>query len=128
MKTAIATTLTALLVMGVGTAFAASPLANGSQNMPTPSGTPTQQSPGAQSGCSGQYPDFSQLDTKHQGYLTKKEVKKVPGLKEAFKKADTDHNGKLSQSEYAAWVQSKCGPSGQGQLQNQTPPPSLSQN
>ncbi|MGH8281341.1 MAG: hypothetical protein ACRERZ_04025 [Gammaproteobacteria bacterium] len=121
MKTAIAATVTTLLALGLGTAFAAAPQNKPQPNMQTPPSMnqPAHTNPNA---CTSKYPDFYKVDTKHQGYITKKEASKVPGLKAAFKKADTDHNGKLSEAEYAAWQQSKCGSMGQSQGQMPQPP------
>ncbi|MGA9851760.1 MAG: EF-hand domain-containing protein [Gammaproteobacteria bacterium] len=112
MKTAIATTLATLLALGVGVAFAGTPQNASQQNMQTPTMAQHATPADPQNACSSKYPDFNQVDTAHQGYITKKEARKVPGLVQSFKKADTDHNGKLSQAEYKAWVQSKCGSMG----------------
>ena len=119
MKTAIAMTLATLLTVGVGTAFAApsSPLI--SQDNPPPPAMPQQQQPGnPQAGCTNQYPVFSELDKGGRGYITKKQAKQVPQLEKEFKQANTSHDGKLTEAEYTAWVQSQCG-------SGQTLPPPL---
>jgi hypothetical protein len=61
-----------------------------------------------QSACDSKYPSFKQLVSKHRQYITREEANRVPGLKQAFNEADSDHNGKLDEAEYSAWVQSKC--------------------
>ncbi|MGA9855556.1 MAG: EF-hand domain-containing protein [Gammaproteobacteria bacterium] len=123
MKNVIAIISGIVLAISLGTVFAGNGPTSGAQDMQMPraaSQTPSD----PQNACNTKYPSFSQLDTKHKDYLTIKEVTHVPGLKSAFKKADTDHNGKLSQSEYTAWVQSQCRSSMSQQSQGQmTPPP-----
>lgn len=121
MKTAIAMTFAMLLTVGVGTAFAAaSPLLIRQDNSQPTQAMPQQQQPqpgNPQAGCTNQYPVFSKLDKSGQGYITKKQAKQVPQLAKEFKQANTSHDGKLTEAEYTAWVQSQCG-SGQA-----LPPP-----
>ncbi len=123
MKNVIAVISGIVLAISLGAAFAGNTPASGKQDMQNPeqaSQTPSD----PQNACNTKYPSFSQLDTKHKDYLTKKEVSRVHGLEQAFKKADTDHNGKLSDSEYTAWVESHCKSSMLNQQpQGQTPPP-----
>lgn len=59
--------------------------------------------------CAKKFPVFSRLDARHNGEVTKQEARRVPQLEKDFKKADTNHNGKLSQAEYSAWVEDQCG-------------------
>jgi hypothetical protein len=53
-------------------------------------------------------PSFEQLDTAHHGYLTRSDVPKdVEGLKNLrmhFADADSNGNGRIEKSEYAAYV------------------------
>jgi hypothetical protein len=123
MKNLIAVISGMLFALSLGAAFAGNIQASGKQDMQRP--RPASQTPSdPQNACNTKYPSFSQLDTKHKDYLTKKEVSQVRGLENAFKKADTNHNGKLSDSEYTAWVASQCkgmlNQQSQGQM---TPPP-----
>ncbi len=48
------------------------------------------------------HPDFATLDVKQRGYLTKHDVKTHKWLSKNFAKCDADHDGHLSQDEYAA--------------------------
>lgn len=112
MKTIVATTLAAVLATSAaGVAFAAPPMSSRpGEQTPPPAMNPM--NPHAKSpkvSCASQYPSFSQLDTKGQGYVTKKEATAAPKLEMNFKKADTNHNGKVSRSEYTAWVRKQCG-------------------
>lgn len=50
------------------------------------------------SSSSGQWPSFSQIDKNSDGVIEKKEAKQAKGLN--FKDADSDKDGKVSQSEY----------------------------
>jgi len=122
MKTAIAMTLTLLLAAGLGTAFATPlPLLIRQDNSQSPPAMPQQQQPqpgNPQASCTNQYPVFSQLDKSGRGYITKKQAKQVPQLEKNFKKANTSHDGKLTEAEYTAWVQAQCGGPGQA-----LPPP-----
>jgi hypothetical protein len=47
-------------------------------------------------------PDFKTLDTKGNGYVTAHDVKSNKWLSKNFSKCDTDHDGHLSQQEYAS--------------------------
>jgi hypothetical protein len=49
----------------------------------------------------GTRPDFSTLDTKSNGYLTAHDVKSNKWLAKNFARCDSDHDGHLSQQEYA---------------------------
>jgi hypothetical protein len=49
----------------------------------------------------GTRPDFNILDTKHNGYLTAHDVKSNKWLTKNFTRCDSDHDGHLSQQEYA---------------------------
>jgi hypothetical protein len=49
----------------------------------------------------GKRPDFNTLDTKKNGYLTAGEVKSHKWLSKNFSSCDSDHDGHLSQEEYA---------------------------
>jgi hypothetical protein len=72
------------------------------QPMPQPS-----VAPGAAGNDSGA-PSFGDLDKDSHGYLTRSDLPKdVPALKMLrahFSEADLDHNGRLNNSEYAAYV------------------------
>jgi hypothetical protein len=124
MKNVIAVISGIVLAFSLGTAFAGNTQASGKQDMQMP--RPASQTPSdPQNACNSKYPSFSQLDTKHKDYLTKKEASRVPGLEHAFKKADTNHNGKLSDSEYTAWVDSQCRSMLRQQQPGQMTPPPL---
>jgi len=113
-----------VFALGLGVVCAGNAPASGKQDMQMP--RPAAQTPSdPQNACNAKYPSFSQLDTKHKDYLTKKEVSQVPGLEDAFKKADTNHNGKLSDSEYTAWVESQCKSMLRQQPQGEMPPPPI---
>ena len=45
-------------------------------------------------------------DANHDGFLDEKELEKAPGLRAAIKEVNTAHNGKISQQEIAARIQS----------------------
>jgi hypothetical protein len=47
-------------------------------------------------------PDFSKLDTKHQGSVTAPDVRNNAWLSKNFSRCDTDHNGTLTRAEYDA--------------------------
>lgn len=109
MKTALAITFAALLAGGMGTALAAPAPSLVRQNMPPAQSMPQQQTGPGQSACPNQFPVFSQLDKSGRGYITKKQAKQVPQLEKDFKKANTSHDGKLTEAEYTAWVEMQCG-------------------
>jgi hypothetical protein len=46
-------------------------------------------------------PDFNTMDTKNNGYLTARDVKSNKWLTKNFTRCDSDHDGHLSQQEYA---------------------------
>lgn len=123
MKSILAITLAVVFAVNLGAALASNLQGSNKQEMQMP--RPAQQTPASdpQNVCNRKYPDFSQLDSRHQGYITKKEAGRAPGLKHAFKKADTDHNGKLDQAEYDAWVQTQCNSANQQTQGQMTPPP-----
>jgi hypothetical protein len=56
-------------------------------------------------------PSFSDLDKQNHGALSRSDIpKNVEGLKSLrahFAESDTDHNGRISPSEYAAYAQSQ---------------------
>lgn len=109
MKTAIAITLATLMCAGASMALAAPAPALIRQDAQTPPSMTQQQSTNPQSTCTNQYPVFSQLDKSGRGYITKKQAKQVPQLEKDFRHANTSHNGKLTETQYTAWVQSQCG-------------------
>jgi hypothetical protein len=47
------------------------------------------------------HPDFAALDQNNRGYLTMDDVKYNPWLSSNFSRCDTNHDGHLSQQEYA---------------------------
>jgi hypothetical protein len=49
----------------------------------------------------GTRPDFGTLDTKNNGYVTAHDVKSNQWLAKNFARCDSDHDGHLSQQEYA---------------------------
>jgi len=73
-----------------------------------PSGTSSQPSTGQNKGTGNDMvgnstrPDFKTLDTSNNGYLTAKDVKSNKWLSKNFARCDTDHDGQLSQQEYAS--------------------------
>lgn len=104
MKTIIATTVAGMLALGASSVFA-------QQTPPQQTQTQTQQGnmqPVNPATCVSRYPQFSQLDTQHQGYISKQGATEIPGLSAIFKQADTNHDGKLTQTEYTTWVQKVC--------------------
>lgn len=108
MKTIIATTLAGLLCMGTGAAFAQQTPPPTEPQTPPPMRPMTQRPTSPETSCASRFPTFSQLDVKNQGQITRQEARQVPALEKGFKRADTDHNGKLSQMEYSRWVEKQC--------------------
>jgi hypothetical protein len=57
-------------------------------------------------------PSFGDLDKEHHGYLTRSEIPKdVEGLKSLrahFRESDSNGNGRLEPSEYAAYVEAQA--------------------
>ena len=51
---------------------------------------------------SADHPGFDTLDTGKKSYLTRHDVKRHAWLAKNFAKCDADHDGQLSQDEYAA--------------------------
>jgi Ca2+-binding EF-hand superfamily protein len=47
---------------------------------------------------------FQQLDTDADGFITKAEAARIPGVSERFTKFDTNKDGKLDRSEFATLV------------------------
>ncbi|MHB8404053.1 MAG: EF-hand domain-containing protein [Gammaproteobacteria bacterium] len=122
MKSILAITLAVVFAVSLGAALASNLQGSNKQDMQM--SRPAQQTAAvSQNACRSKYPSFSRLDSKHQGYITKEEARHVHGLLQAFKKADTDHNGKLEQAEYSAWVQSKCSNKHWQSQGRMTPPP-----
>lgn len=68
-------------------------------------------------------PSFGSLDKKHRGYLTRSDIPKdaegMEQLRAHFRETDTDHNSRLSPTEYAAYVQSQTPTSEQKPGQSQ---------
>lgn len=83
MKSVIATLFGTVLLSGA--AIAAMPLEHG--------------------GAKSSAPAFEQLDQNKDGALSESEASRVPGLD--FKKADTNHDRKLSRAEYETAAASK---------------------
>jgi hypothetical protein len=73
-----------------------------------PSGTSSQPSTGQDKSSGNDMvgqstrPDFKTLDTKNNGYVTAQDVKSNKWASKNFARCDTDHDGHLSQKEYAA--------------------------
>ena len=99
-RSIIVLTITALFGLGVTTAYAGTPAASAQPSQAAPASTDTSQST---------TPSFDDLDTHHHGYLLRSDIpKNVEALRELrlhFRDADTDGNGQLSRSEYAAYIQ-----------------------
>ncbi len=55
---------------------------------------------GSKDKASSNDPGFNNLDTNHDGYLTRAEAAKNPYLEKRFKEADRNGDGKLSRTEY----------------------------
>jgi Ca2+-binding EF-hand superfamily protein len=93
-KNAIAT----LCILGTLplTALAADP------GVPAATDSPTK---GNQTATSQTPAMFEQLDTNHDGYITKAEAERSADLKARFDKLDANHDGKISVQEYAKGVQ-----------------------
>jgi EF hand len=49
---------------------------------------------------------FQQLDSDADGFVTRAEATKIPGVAERFTKFDVDKDGKINRSEFAALVAS----------------------
>ena len=45
-------------------------------------------------------PEFTRLDTNHDGYVSRDEVKKIKDIEQAFGDADDNHDGKLDPDEF----------------------------
>jgi hypothetical protein len=56
---------------------------------------------GGQQGTRRTHPDFDTLDTGKKGYLTVHDVKTHPWLRKHFKQCNLNHDGHLTQDEYA---------------------------
>jgi Ca2+-binding EF-hand superfamily protein len=50
--------------------------------------------------------EFQQLDVDGDGFITRAEATKIPGVAERFAKFDANKDGKLDRSEFAALVAS----------------------
>lgn len=110
MKSIVTITFAAMLATGAGAVFATPPAQVPPPTKPPAVNPVTPHSPRQRSGCASYFPTFSQMDAKHQGAITKKEAEQVPSLEQHFAQADTNHNGKLSKTEYTDWVKKQCGP------------------
>lgn len=109
MNTIIASALAGMLALGSSAGFAQQTPPPAEPQMPPPAMNPTApRHTNPEESCVTKFPMFSQLDVQHTGEITKQEVRRVPLLERNFKKADVNHDGKLSQSEYGAWVQQQC--------------------
>lgn len=93
--------------------------ANTPQVQPKPQALPQAQSsnPAASAQDANGTPSFDQLDTNHDGKLTRSEIPRdVPALQQLrahFMEADSDGNGSLKPNEYAAYTASSTpSPSG----------------
>src|SRR2546423_10585384 len=52
--------------------------------------------------AAGERPSFRDLDTNHDGAISKSEAAAQPQLAEKFDQADKNHDGKLNRAEYTA--------------------------
>jgi hypothetical protein len=106
MKISVIPLTFAAATLAAGAAFAAPPPpAQQPANPPTKTTMRAHQahSMSKHSMSGGSMPSFNKLDTNHTGYLSTKEAASVPGLVTDWKGADTNHDGKISRSEYMAW-------------------------
>lgn len=49
-------------------------------------------------------PEWTRTDTDRDGFLTKEELVPFPSVLKQFEAIDSDRDGKISQAEYADWV------------------------
>lgn len=70
-------------------------------------GQATQSAPGAPAGKEAPAPLFTQLDTNHDGYVTKDEAKRSADVTARFAMLDADRDGKISASEFRNGMESK---------------------
>jgi hypothetical protein len=61
----------------------------------------TSTDPNQASKTTDKHPNFGSLDQNNRGYLTMDDVKYNPWLSANFARCDTNHDGRLSQQEYA---------------------------
>lgn len=103
MKISVIPLTLAAATLAAGAAFAAPPPAQQPSNPPPAMQTHHDHTMSRHSMSGGSMPSFNKLDMNHTGYLSKKEAGSVPGLVSDWKSADTNHDGKISRSEYMAW-------------------------
>ncbi len=98
-----------MLIMAAVIGLSAGTLAQASP--PAPSLSQQAEPASAASGNESALPSFDELDKQHHGVLSRSDIPKdIPGLKSLrshFAESDTDHNGRLSPGEYAAYVQNQ---------------------
>jgi hypothetical protein len=63
--------------------------------------------PGAPAGKEAPAPLFAQLDSNHDGYVTKDEAKRSADVTARFATLDADRDGKISASEFRNGMESK---------------------
>lgn len=95
------TTLATLLLLGALplAAVAADTMGRGSS-----SSNPTSSSTSARD---DQTQLFNQLDSNHDGYVSKEEARRSADVTSRFKELDADHDGKISSEEYRKGEQPK---------------------
>lgn len=69
---------------------------------PSSGASPTQSAPAAQDQVP---PMFKQLDTNHDGYITKAEAVRSADVTARFAQLDSNHDGKISVAEYNEGLQ-----------------------
>jgi len=76
-----------------------------------PAGSPATQSapaaPGASAGKEAPAPLFTQLDTNHDGYVTKDEAKRSADITARFTTLDADRDGRIAASEFKKGMEPK---------------------
>ena len=93
-----------LIAVALAAAFAL-PLAANAAGTERPSG-------GMSSGSGGSTPSMKQLDTNHDGSISKEEAKKSSTVSKRFNQLDKDNDGKLSATELNAAEATGAGGSG----------------
>lgn len=75
---------------------------------PSPAGSPPgKEAPAAPAAKEQTPPLFEQLDTNHDGYVTKEEAKRSAEVTARFKELDSDQDGRIAAVEFKKGMQAK---------------------